>query len=187
MARKSFAELLAGLAAVFPDNSTGLITPAILRGYFTDFLNAIIPAYAILERRVGVAQNITPANTDIPLVFTSADLLKANGEMTANAGAGEIGRVDKGTTRFTFTADLLEASNATRTLTFTLYRDGAPTVWSQSVTLTSNAQTESITFTMITTAPAAASYTMQVKSSAIELVTFSNMVLVAEVVPVQAY
>jgi hypothetical protein len=185
MARKSFQELLAELSVDFPDNTTGLITPAKVRTYFTNLLNATIPAYAILDRRTGATQAIT--TTDAPLVFTSADIAKANGEMTADAAVGRISRIDKGTTRFDFTADLLEATNATRTLTFTLYRGAVPTVWAQSVTLTSNAQTESLTFSLIVTDPSATDYSMRVRSSANETVTFSNMALVASVQPVQAY
>jgi hypothetical protein len=185
MARKSFAELLSELTTFFPDNNTKQITAADVRDYFTGLLNAIIPAYAILERRTGVAQAVT--TTDTPLVFTSADLSSANGEMTANAAIGQISRVDKGTTRFTFTADLLEATNSTRTITFTLYRGAVPTVWAQSIVLTSNAQTESLSFDMIVEDATATDYSMRVRSSANETVTFSNMVLVAEVVPVQSY
>jgi hypothetical protein len=185
MARKSFQELLAELTTFFPDNNTKQITAADVRNYFTEFLQAIIPAYAVLERRTGVAQAVT--TVDAPLVFTAADTAKANGEMTANAAIGQVSRVDKGTTRFTFTADLLEATNNTRTLTFTLYRGAVPTVWAQSVTLTSNALVESVSFDAITTDPTATDYSIRVRSSANETVTFSNMVLVAEVVPVQAY
>lgn len=185
MARKSFAELAADLLTSFPNNSSGAITPQILRDYFTSFLNAIIPAYAILDRIPPVVQLI--AVTDAPLVFTNADTLKANGELTANAAGGEIGRVDKGTTRFDFTADVLSASNSPRTITFTLYRAGVPTVWAQSIVLTSNAQIESLSFTAIVTDPTAENYSMQVKSSVAETIIFSNMVLVGEIVPVQSY
>jgi hypothetical protein len=185
MARKSMVELLSQLTVDFPDNAIGAITPAILRGYYTDFINAVRPAYALLERQLGVAQAVT--TVDAPLVFTSADITSANGEMTATAVSGQIGRVDKGTTRFTFTADLLQGTNSARTITFTLYEAGVPTIWAQSIVLSSNTQIESLTFTALVYEATAVNYSMQVKSSVNETITFSNMALIAEIVPVNSY
>ena len=185
MARKSFTELLADLATSFPDNTTGLITPLVIRNYFTNFLNAIRPAYALLERRTGVAQSIT--TSDLPLAFTSSDITSANGEMSADAAIGRISRLDKGTTRFTMTADVLPSVNTTATITFTLYRGTVTTVWAQSITTSSNVVTESVTFDAIVEDPTATDYSMRVRSTGNISYTFSNMALVAEIVPVDSY
>jgi hypothetical protein len=185
MARKSMSELLAELLTSFPDQNTKFITPAILRGYFTDFIDAIRPAYALLTRDVGVAQAVTVAPA--PLQFTNADITAGLGEFTANAATGLIHRNIPGTLRFTFTADLLPAVNATRTLAFTIYKDGVPTVWRQSITTTALAITESVGFVALIYAAAAADYQMYVSADVATSFTFSAMTLVAEVVPVNAY
>jgi len=185
MARKSMTELLAELLTSFPNQNTKFITPAILRGYFTDFIDAIRPAYALLTRDVGVAQAVTVAPA--PLQFTSADVTAGLGEFTANAATGLVARNIPGTVRFTFTADLLPAVNASRTLTFTLYKDGAPTTWRQSITTTAIGITESVAFVGLIYAAAAANFQMYVSVDVATSFTFSAMTLVAEVVPVNAY
>jgi len=50
MARKTIAELLAAVNADFPDNNTGVITPAIIRSFFSALIDAFAPAFAYLTR-----------------------------------------------------------------------------------------------------------------------------------------
>ena len=185
MARKSMTELLAELLTSFPDNNAKFITPAILRGYFTDFINAIRPAYALLSRATGVSQSVTVAPA--PLVFTTSDVSAGLGEFTANAALGKIDRLIPGTVRFTFSADMLPASNATRTITFTVYKDGVPTVWRQSVTTSATGVIESVSFVALIYAATPASYQMYVSIDVALAYTFSEMVWIAEVVPVNSY
>ncbi len=47
MARKSINELIAEANAAFPDNVTGLITPADLRDFVLNFLNAAFRQFSI--------------------------------------------------------------------------------------------------------------------------------------------
>jgi hypothetical protein len=185
MARKSISELLNDLLTSFPDNNAKFITPAILRQYFTDFLNAIRPAYGLLIRSTGVSQAVTVAPA--PLVFTLSDVTAGLGEFTGNATIGELARNIPGTVRLTFSADLLPASNATRTVTYTIYKNGVPTVWRQSVTTSATGVTESVSFVALIYADAAASYQMYVSVDVAQSYTFSQMVWVAEVVPVNSY
>jgi hypothetical protein len=186
MARKSMVELLAELTTQFPDNTTGLITPATVRNYFTNLINAIRPAYALLDRSAGVTQALTVAPA--PLVFTTSDVTSALGEYTANAAVGRITHLIPGTVRFTFTADLLPPANQTRTVTFTLYKGGVATPWRQSITTTASGVTESISFMAILyDGGSNVNYDMYVQIDVATTFTLSNMVLVAETVPVNAY
>ena len=185
MARKSMTELLAELLTSFPDQNTKFITPTILRGYFTDFINAIRPAYAILTRSAGVAQAVTVAPA--PLQFTTADVTAGLGEFTANAATGLISRNIPGTVRLSFSADLLPTTNSTRTVTFTIYKDGVATAWRQSITTTALAITESVAFVGLIYAAAPANFQMYVSVDVNQSFTFSEMIFVAEVVPVNAY
>jgi len=185
MARKSITELLAALLTSFPDQNTKFITPLILRNYFTDFLNAIRPAYALLTRGAGVIQAVTVAPA--PLQFTSADVTAGLGEFTANAATGLVGRNIPGTVRLTFSADLQPTTNATRTVAFTIYQDGVPTSWRQTITTTATGQIESVAFTALLYAAAAANFQIYVSVDTNQSFTFSDMVWVVEVVPVNSY
>jgi hypothetical protein len=186
MARKSMTELLADLGTMFPDNTTGLITPQILRDYFTNYINAIRPAYALLERQLGVTQALTVAPA--PVVFTSSDVTSALGEYTATANIGRITHLIPGTVRFTFTADLLPPANQTRTITFTLYKNGVATPWRQSISTSASGVIESVGFTAILyDGGSNVNYDLYVQIDVATTFTLSNMVVVAETVPVNAY
>jgi hypothetical protein len=185
MARKSMTELLAELLTSFPDQNAKFITPAILRQYFTDFIGAIRPAYAVLSRDVGVSQAVT--TTPAPLQFTDADVTAGNGEFTANAATGLVSRNIPGTVRITFSADLQPATNVTRTLQFVIHKDGVPTVWRQSISTSATGIVESISFVGLLYSGAAANYQMYVSCDANQSFTFSAMAMAVEVVPVNTY
>lgn len=186
MARKSLNEMLADLLTSFPDNNTKFITPAILRTYFDNFIKVIRPSYALLRRDTGVAQAVTTVDT--PLVFTTSDVTASLGEYTANAAIGEIARVDGGgTVNFTFTAGISSPSNSNRLLTFTLYKNGVAIPFRQSQSFNVANETLSLSFNALHFNATAATYSMRVQSSVNETFTFSNMVLVAQTIPVNSY
>jgi len=63
---KSINELMAEANANFPDNTSGLISPADLRNFVLDFLEAMSPAYGYLtigETPVSVTVGTTPTKT----------------------------------------------------------------------------------------------------------------------------
>ena len=131
MARKSYFQLLAQADATLPDNVTGLITPADVRDMIKDFLDSFAPAY-------GALQTVTPFNVSVgqtdgpPLTY---NLIYINNlpEWQSSAALGTLQRVgDPNTNNLTFQATIEAPSG--RQITATLYRDGAPTSFSGSVT-----------------------------------------------------
>jgi hypothetical protein len=186
MARKSLNEVIAALATAFPDNNTKFITPAGLRTFLDDFIKAIRPSYAILTRDAAVTQAVTTVDT--PLVFTASDVTASLGEYTATPATGSITRVDgDGTSMFSFTTDVSSPSNSNRLLTFTLYKDGVASPFRQSQSFNVLGELISISFSAIQFKSTSATYSMRVQSSVNETFTFSNMVLVAQTVPVNSY
>jgi len=190
MARKSLQDVQSLANTYFADNNSGAITPQLLREWCAAIIGAIRPAYAYVARVAATVQAITTVAA--PVVFDTG-VRSPIGELEyaiSLLGAGNpntISRVDPGTTRFTFTADILPAVNTTLTLTFTLMKNGSATPWKQSVTMSSNTITESISFAAIEYLNAAAVYRMDVQSTANVNITFSNMTLVAESVPIWEY
>jgi len=181
MARKSLDEMLADLPVSFPDNITGVITPAIVRLYFDNLIKAIRPSYAILSRSAAVTQAVTTVAA--PLVFTSADTSSSQGEYTANAAVGRITRLDKGVTQFQFAGNVSSPSNSPRLLTFTIYKNGVASPFQQSQQFTTAGEIVSLTFPAIQSSSTAADYDMYVKSSVNDTFTFSNMVFIAQTIP----
>lgn len=124
MARKSIAELIAQATADFPDNVTGMITPAKLRNWAIDFLNAISPAYGYLTLTGPLSQTfgLTPAIVDFTGAYDSNPA-----ETTSSVAANTVARAEKGTSTINFSMDI-ETSNG-RFITFTLFKNGVATPW----------------------------------------------------------
>jgi hypothetical protein len=186
MARKSLDQMLADLLTSFPDQNTKFITPAILRQYLDDLIKAIRPSYAwLFIATPPVPQAVTTAAA--PLVFTSSEISFSQGEYTANPVVGRVTRLDPGTTEFSFTADVSSPSNSPRTLTFTLYKNGIPAVFRQSVVFSVAGEVISVTFNAIQYNNVAANYDMYVSSNVNETFSFSEVVFLARTVPVNNY
>lgn len=122
--RPSIVELSAAVDTAFPDNLTGLITPAILRAFPHDFLNAIRPAYGLVTLPGSNVQTL--GLTPQVVVFTNS-LDSSAAETTSTPATGSVARANRGTSTINFSIDL-EAANG-RFVTFTLYKNGAPTSW----------------------------------------------------------
>lgn len=183
MARKSFQELAAELPVSFPDNNTELITPAILRGYLDLFLQAIRPSYAVLNRETPNSQTL--GVTDVPLIFENATLTDVP-DYTAVAATGTITRLERGTTRHTFTSTVEGAVN--RLVTVVLYRNGLATPWRISASLQGAGKPVDVSLTAILYTSVAATFQWRVLAdTAGTAVTFSNLDALAETVPVNAY
>jgi hypothetical protein len=183
MPRKSFVQLQADLTTSFPDNITGLITPAILRTYINNFLEAIRPAYGLLTRDTPNVQNL--GTTDTPLVFESGSVSDVP-DYTTTPATGTINRLAAGTTRLTFTTTIEGAVG--RVVTASLYKNGAVTPWRVSGTLQGAGKPVDIVLVALQYDGAAAAYQMQVKAdTAGTSTTFSNVDVIAETVPVNAY
>lgn len=124
MPRKSIVELEAQADATLEDNSTGSISPSDVRTMVKDFLNAIRPAYGVLQKTAPSTQVI--GLTPVIMQWTAAqdsDPLQTN----SSAAIGRITRTERGTSTINFTADL-ECQNG-RFVTFTLFKNGVATTW----------------------------------------------------------
>ena len=123
-AQESIVELTAQAAASFPDNTTGAITPALLRAMIEDFLHAIAPAYGICQKTA--PQTVSLGLTPVAFAYDSASSSDIN-QLTASAATGRISRAERGTSTINFTMDIECASN--RFITATLFKNGVATPW----------------------------------------------------------
>lgn len=128
MARKSILELIAQATADFPDNVTGLITPAALRGWAIDFLNSIAPAYGYLTLTGPLNQTF---GLTASLVVFQAAINSDPSQTTAAVPASTVIRTEKGTSTINFSMNV--ETNASRFITFAIYKNGAPTSWKITV------------------------------------------------------
>jgi len=181
MARMSLQEVTSSAAALFPDNTTKQITPARMRQFISELIGAIRPAYGYLSRSANVVQALT--TTPSPLVMDTGSVSPIV-DYTLTPALARIQRNEKGVTNFTFTCDVLGSSNTTRQVTFTLFRNGVATAWRQTVTLTTSTITEGVSFPAIEYLNGIAQYQLMVSCDAAYSVTFSNVVFVAETIPV---
>jgi hypothetical protein len=183
MARKSFVQLQADLATAFPDNITGLITPAILRNYLNSFLEAIRPAYGLLSRTTPNVQTLQL--TDTPVVFETGFVSDVP-DYTTTPATGVINRLEAGTTTVTFNCSV--EGTAGRIVTVTLYKNSVATSWRGSATLGGAGKPVEIALTSLSYEGGAAAYQLQAKcDTAGTSVTFSSMDALAQTVPVNAY
>lgn len=183
MARKSFVQLEAELTTVFPDNITGLITPAILRSYFIEFLHAIRPAYGLLSRTTPNAQTLQLA--DAPVVFESSQVSDVP-DYSATPATGVLNRLEAGSTAINFNCSVEGPTG--RIVTVTLYKNGVTTAWKGSATLQGNTKPVEIAFVALNYEGGAAAYQIQAKcDTGGTSVIFSSMDAVAQTVPVNNY
>jgi len=183
MPRKSFVELTNELLTSFPDNTTGLITPAGLRAYLTNFLDAIRPAYGIISRETANVQSL--GLLDTPLIFEVGSVSTVP-DYTVTPASGTVTRLAAGTTRLTFTSTIDAAVG--RIITVTLYKNGVATPWRISATAGGAGKPVDIALNALQYDAGAAVYQWQVRADAASTnTTFSNVDCIAETVPVNAY
>jgi hypothetical protein len=183
MARKSILELIAQATADFADNGTGLITPAKLRNWAIDFLNSIAPAYGLLTLTGPTTQTfgLTPA-----LVVFGAAQDSNPAETTSTVPGSSIARAEKGTSTINFSMDL-ETNNG-RFITFTLFKNGAPTPWRITGNGGGNGNPISVALTAIDYADPGAVYDIRATAEvAATSVILTNGVFILAVDPVRSF
>lgn len=134
MTRKTVVELLAQNTASFPDNTTGQITPALLRTMFQDFLDSFAPAYGAFNRTSLVT---LPTVGTTPVVVPWQAITVSQGpEFTAGTPAlGTITRNDtQASTSFNCQMSFSAPNNSVSTVT--VFVNGQPTVYSATFTST---------------------------------------------------
>jgi len=130
--RKSVAELLAQNTASFPDNTTGQITPTLLRTMFQDFLDSFAPAYGGFARTVPTT---LPTVGTTPVVVPWQTTIAAQSpEFTAGTPAqGTVTRNDlAATTQFICQMSFSAPNNSITTVT--VYINGQPSQFKASFT-----------------------------------------------------
>ena len=181
--RKSMVELEADLQTYFPDNAEGLITPAMVRTYFLSLINAIRPAYGMLTQTVDrvISVGLTPVKMIWEAKYDSlAD------QTQSNFATGDIQRIERGTSTINFTTDF--ESQAGRFVTFTLYKDGAPTTWRTTGNGAGAGNPVAVALTAIDYADPAATYSIYVSAEVNGTsVTLNNAALLVGVDAVNAY
>jgi hypothetical protein len=183
MARKSFVELSNDLLTAFPDNISGLITPAILRAYFQEFLDAIRPAYGLLDLPGPTVQTLQ--TTYAPLVCTTGQV-SAIPDFTVTPATGTVNRVAAGMTRLTASLDI-ECTQG-RVVWVSVYKNGLPTPWIISTVGEGAGKPASVALAALSYDASPVAYQFMVKcDTAGTAVTFSNGIFIAETVPVNAY
>jgi len=183
MPRKSINELLAQAQSSFPDNTTRDITPEKLRTFCEDFLNAISPAYGVLQKPnpSSVLYGLTP----IVMIFetrTDSD----PSQTTSSAAQGTITRSERGTSTINFTADL-EAANG-RFVSFTLYKNGVATPWRTTGNGAGTGNPVGVALTAVDYADPPAVYDIRVSAEINNVnVVVSNAALVLQLEPVRSF
>jgi len=185
MPRPSFAELRAQIAATFPDNTAGAITPAAVRTYLTNALAAIQPGYGKLVRQTLAATIVANVSPAVKVTWEAAGDSDPT-QTTSNFTNGNIVRTERGTSRITFTADL-EAANG-RFVTFALFKNGVATPWRITGNGGGVGNPIGVSLAAIDYADPAATYDIRMTAElANTSVTLTNMVMLVEVVPVNTY
>lgn len=184
MTRKSMQELLTQVASTLPDNSTGTITPAVMRAMFTDFIQAIAPAYTSLQMPTANTRlmNIAPVKFGTYQTATNSDIT----QMVGSAVTGEVTRSERGTSTINFSADF-ETSNG-RFMMFELYKNNVPTGWRITGNGGGAGNPVAVALTAIDYADPAAVYSIWVSCEQNSTsVTFSQVGLIIGIDPVNSY
>ena len=183
MPRKSIVELTAQAIASFPDNVTGLITPAALRTFCEDFLNAIRPAYGICQKTA--PQTVNLGLTPAAIQYTTAQDSDIN-QTNSSAANGTITRLERGTATINFSMDIACATN--RFITATLFKNGVATTWRITVNGAGTGNPVGMAFTAVDYADPAATYDVRLSAEAAGVSTvINNGALILGVDPVNSY
>jgi len=181
--RKSITELLAQAASSFPDNTTGAITPALLRTFVEDFLQAIAPAYGILQKTA--SQTVTLGLTPVAISYTTSTDSNAN-QTNSSAPNGKVTRLERGTSTINFTMDIECAAN--RFITATMYKSGVATPWRITVNGAGTGNPVGMSLTIVDYADPAAEYEIRLSAEQDGVSTIiSNGAFIVAVDPVDDY
>lgn len=183
MARKSMTELGTELTTLFPDNSAGEVSPADVRLWCNDLLNALRPVYGQLS---GAILSQTFGTTSSKVLFDTAVSSKPD-EIVCTAGAtSNMVRAERGSMTAEFNVDISLANNVS--LTFTLFRNGAAQPWKATGVGRGAGNPVSVSMTMVDYADPAATYHIEAVCENVgTIVTLENMVFIVKLQPVNSY
>jgi hypothetical protein len=185
MTRKTIIALRTEADALLPDNTTGEISPADVRGVIKDIIDTFSPGYGILatETLTMAALGLTPRA--IPYTET----LALTPEYTAVLGTGAVTRLAQGlpttVNRISFSADV--AAPTGDEIVVSLFRDGIDIPGGTTCSGQGIGNFVQAAFSIGTTSPGAADHVYDVRASKIsggaDDVQFANVRFILEVVP----
>jgi hypothetical protein len=189
MTIKSIVELLAQADTTLADNTTGDITASDVRTLIKDFLDTMSPAYGAIRLTSQVIALTGTPQTLAPF----ASVVAANaGYYTANLVPGNVTRLIAsaslaGATDFVIIDGNVEGPNGDL-VTISLYKNGAVTAYTTSVTTTGAGEPVGFNLAAIsyTAAPGDAVYEVRVSGDAGNK-TFSNTTLLCQAQPVRSF
>lgn len=142
MTRKTMEQLAQQSEATFPDNNEGQITPAILRAMQKDMIDTLTPIYAGLAIQTPVNKELTP--TPVRLSFdTILGQYPPDWTVTLDGMTRSLNGLSGVNTRFSITGVIEGLQNAE--ITVVLRKNGTPTAWKTSSTLTGPGKPNSFT------------------------------------------
>ena len=181
--RKSITELELQADTTIEDNTTGAISPADVRAMFKDFLNAIRPAYGVLQLTGNPTQNL--GLTPVKMQWNNASDSDIN-ETNSSAANGSISRTERGTSTINVTLDVECTSG--RFVTATLYKNGAATPWRITGVGAGTGNPVGMAFTAVDYADPAAYYEVFLSAEVANTATIvSNGAMILQVLPVNSY
>ena len=181
--RKSIVELETQADSTIEDNTTGAISPADVRAMFKDFLNAIRPAYGILQQTGNPNQNL--GLTPVKMLWNNAQDSDIN-QTNSSAANGSISRLERGTSTITVSVDVECQSG--RFITATIYKNGVATPWRVTTTGAGSGNPVGMSVTMIDYADPEAYYEVFLSAETANTNTIvSNGACVLRIDPVNSY
>ena len=168
MARKSLSEVLAESNAFFVDNTTGIITPLLLRTWINDLIVAIRPAYGLLRQPNA---NQTVGTTYEPLVFATGELSVIT-DYVLTPITGSAVRTEAGITVIDFNAQVTGPNN--QDCSATLFKNGAELPVSSTARLTGNGEYHTLYIGASLVGTGNDTYQIQVKTTGNLALTFRD-------------
>lgn len=185
MTIRSIIDLLAQADSTLPDNSTQLITAAVVRNIIKDFLDTVSPAYGAI-RCSSTVETLAGATPITLAPFTTTDAATV-GYYTANLTNGSVTRTlnATGVTDFILASGSVDGPN-NDLVTVSLFRDGAATGYSATVVLGGVGNPAAFNIAALLYSTTAPVYTL-VATGPAGSKTFTNLSIVAQAQPVRSF
>ena len=190
MARTSIQALITQATTGFADNTTGAITPALLRNWATAFLDTMAPAYGAIQRItalvivavVGTPTVVAPYTTQVAATSPDFSTNLTNGSVT-----NLLGTVPGKSTRFTIDG-MVEGPN-NNVVTVALFINGGASPYNQSIVTNGAGSPVGFNFAGLTyqTVDTVMDVRVTANAGSAGNYTFTNLSLLAENVPVNSF
>ena len=183
MARKSITELEVQADTTIEDNVSGLVSPADVRNMVKDFLNAVRPAYGVIQQTGNRTQNF--GLTPVKVQWNNASDSDIN-QTNSSAANGRISRTERGMSSLNFNIDM--EATVGRFITFTLFKNGVATSWRVTGNGAGTGNPVAVSMTALDHADPAAYYEIFATAEVANTNTVvSNGGMILSVLPVNSY